>query len=93
MRTGISRLFSPILDFFESGDEEYIYRRSHRLILKVVGCLFLFLAGVSGFAGLAASLAGALIPFLVFLAVGVTALAVGFLGNDRAVARIWGSRK
>lgn len=93
MKSAIRKLVSPILDFFESGDGEYLYRKSHRLILKVVGGLFLFLAMVSALTGLAASLPGALVPVLVFLAVGVISLVVGFMGNDRAVARIWGSRK
>lgn len=93
MSNMIRRLVSPILDFFESGDEEYLYRKSHRLILKVVGGLFLFLAAVSALAGLAASLPGAIIPVLVFLAVGVTTTVVGTMGSDRAVASIWGSRK
>ncbi|MGM0633367.1 MAG: hypothetical protein ACQETO_09355 [Pseudomonadota bacterium] len=93
MNNAIRKLVSPILDFFESGDEEYLYRKSHRLILRVVGGLFLFLALVSALTGLVASLPGAIIPVLVFLAVGVVSTVVGTLGNDRAVARIWGSRK
>jgi hypothetical protein len=36
--------------------------------------------------------AGFVLPALVFGTVGVVALVVGGLGNDRAVARIWGNK-
>lgn len=60
-------------------------------ILIVVSFLFLGLAGLVvllvGNAG-----PGYLFPAIVFGAIGFVGLVVGFLGNDRAVAKIWGSR-
>ena len=35
---------------------------------------------------------GYLLPVLVFGLVGLLSLLIGLLGNDRAVARIWGSQ-
>lgn len=84
-------MFSPILNIFESGDEPFVYKPSHRTILVVLGCLF------SGLATLVVVFAqgedpGYLLPVLVFGAVGLVSLLVGLIGNDRAVAKIWGSR-
>ena len=84
-------IFSPILNIFESGTEPFVYKSSHRTILVVMGCLF------SGLAVLVVFLAqgkdpGYFLPVLIFGVVGVVSLLVGLIGNDRAVAKIWGSR-
>ncbi len=92
MKKTVRTLVSPILDFFESGDEPYHYEKSHRLILKVVGGLFLFLSFCSVVAGLVASLPAALFPVLIFFAVGFTCTVVATMGSDRAVAKMWGNR-
>jgi CHASE2 domain-containing sensor protein len=92
MRTALRKLFSPILNYFESGEGEFVYRKSHRTILIVVGILFLLLSIISVVAALAASQYAALIPIIVFFAAGLVCLVVGSLGNDRSVATIWGSR-
>ncbi len=46
MKEFLRKVFSPILDTFESGDDDYAYRPSHRTILIVVGVLFLVLSAV-----------------------------------------------
>jgi len=86
----IRSICSPILNMFESGTEPYTYKPSHRTILIVFGLLF---------SGLAASVlwfsqgadVGYLIPVVVFGGVGLLSLLIGFVGTDRAVAKIWNS--
>jgi len=88
----LRKICSPLLNIFESGDEPYTYKKSHRTILNVVGGLFLFLtAAVSG-AGYVFSQAGAVLPGFIFFAVGLTCIVVGVLGTDRAVAKLWGNK-
>jgi len=88
----LRRLFAPILNILEAGDEPYLYKPSHRNVLLIIGALF------TGLASLVLFLAqgedpGYLIPVIVFGSVGLLSLLVGLLGSDRAVARIWGSGK
>jgi len=83
-------IFYPILSVFESGTEPYIYKKSHRTILLVIGVLF------SGLSSLVFWLSkgqdsGYLLPVIIFGGVGLVSLIVGLTGNDRAVAKIWGS--
>jgi hypothetical protein len=85
-------LFSPILHYFESGEGEFNYRKSHRTILIIVGGLFLFLASLSALMALDAAQFGAFIPIFIFFIAGFVCILVGSLGNDRAVATIWGSK-
>jgi hypothetical protein len=89
MKTLMKNILSPILSKFESGEEEYAYRKSHRTILIVAGFLFLFLSFGSLYATIAAQAWGGLLPFIVFFVIGVVCESVGFLGSDRAVAKIW----
>ncbi|WP_236860580.1 hypothetical protein [Candidatus Reidiella endopervernicosa] len=44
MKQQLRTLFSPILNTFESGNEPFEYRASHRTILLVIGVLFSGLA-------------------------------------------------
>jgi hypothetical protein len=92
MKSALRKLFSPILNYFESGEGEYVYRKSHRTILIVVGFLFLMLSTISIVAALSAAQFAAFIPITVFFLGGLVCLVIGSLGNDRAVATIWGSR-
>ncbi len=85
------KLFSPILKCFESGTDPFVYKPSHRMALIVMGFLF------SGLAMLVFMLAqgeqwGYFLPVLVFGGSGLLSLLVGFMGSDRAVAKIWGSK-
>ena len=84
-------LFSPILNFFEAGSESYAYKPSHRTILIVMGCLFTALAGLV-YSFIPWDKPGYLLPVVIFGVVGLLCLLIGFLGNDKAVAKIWGSR-
>lgn len=92
MKDLLRKIFAPILNLFEKGDEEYIYKPSHRSILMVMGVLF----GALSFGALSVSLAmsmyGGILPGIVFGTVGFVCLVVGFLGTDQAVARIWKTR-
>lgn len=85
-------IFSPILGAFEGGEEPFVYKKSHRTILVVLGTLFLLLSLALVGIGIIFSMGGALIPSAVFFAVAVASLVVGTLGSDRAVAKIWGSK-
>jgi len=87
----LRKLFSPILNIFESGTDPFIYKPSHRTILVIMGFLF------SGLAVLVFFLAqgkdpGYLFPVVIFGGAGFLSLLIGFLGTDRAVSKIWGSR-
>ena len=92
MKAQLQKLFSPVLNLFETGEGEYRYKRSHRTILIVVGALFLLLSLVSLAAAFYAAQAAAWLPFIVFFLAGAVCEIVGFLGSDRAVAKIWGNR-
>lgn len=90
MKSLFRSIFSPILNIFESGNEEYLYKKSHRVILIVMGLLF------TGLASLVYVLAkgediGYLLPVVVFGGAGLLSLLIGFIGEDKAVAKIWGS--
>lgn len=92
MKDTLRRIFWPILKIFEAGDEPFHYKALNRKVLIVVGLLFLMLA----FAILAmipeGSGASAYLSFVIFLLAGLVCSVVGWLGTDRAVAKIWGSR-
>jgi len=57
-----------------------------------VGVLFLFLSAVSVMLTINSSQLGGLIPALIFFMIGFVCEVVGLLGNDRAVAKMWGSK-
>lgn len=91
MKDPLQKIF-PILNIFENDEEPYNYKSIHRKILIVIGILFSCLAiGVFFIAPAEAGL-GILFPVIVFLAAGIVSLVVGFLGSDRAVAKIWRNR-
>lgn len=89
MRSLFRHLFAFVLTPLEAGNQVYAYKRSHRVALLIVGVLFAALASAIVFIAEDRS-PGYLFPALVFGVVGVLALIVGALGNDRAVAKIWG---
>jgi len=88
MKEALKTVFSPILNIFEQGEGAYSYKPSHRKILIVVGCLFLFLAGISFYFALTKSELGAAFPAIVFFSVSTVCIIVGSLGSDRAIAKI-----
>lgn len=92
LKQKLRTIFAPVLNTLESGTEPFAYKASHRIILKVMGVLF------SGLATLVFWFArgqdpGYFLPVIVFGLMGFISLLVGFLGTDRAVAKIWGSSK
>lgn len=88
----LRKLCWPILRFFETDEPAANYNPSHRTILVGVSVLFFILALVSALFAFYSGMAGALIPLLVFFAVGLVAMVVATLGSDSAVAKIWGNR-
>lgn len=91
MKEIVRAVFSPLLKVFESGDDEFSYKPSHRIILLVMGVLFSALA-MFVFISAQGQDIGYYLPVLIFGGVGVVSLVIGFVGTDRAVAKIWGSR-
>jgi len=85
-------LFAPILSRFETGSDLYTYKPLQRTVLIVLGLLFSGLASVV-FALAQGKSPGYLFPVVIFGGVGFVSLVIGILGNDRAVAKIWGSGK
>lgn len=91
MKTLLRSLFSPILRPFESGQEAFSYKASHRMILKTVGILFMAIISFILYLSVNGESLGYLIPVSVFGVVSLVCLVVGFLGTDKAVAKIWGN--
>ncbi len=92
MKETLRTLCSPILKPFESGDEPYVYKPLNRKILLVMSFLFLALSTAVFLLAPEGSGMSYLFPGIVFGTVGLACLIVGALGNDRAVAKIWGNR-
>ncbi|MDG1663454.1 MAG: hypothetical protein P8H97_08830 [Pseudomonadales bacterium] len=92
MKKHLLQLFSPVLSIFETGEQAEHYKRSHRIILIIVGALFLFLSLGSAATAFFNSAMGALIPAIIFFCVGMVAVIVGALGSNNAVAKIWGHK-
>jgi hypothetical protein len=92
MKSAFRKLFSPILNHFESGNDEYKYVKSHRTILAAVGVLFIVLASVSAFAAITTAQYGAFLPVVIFFTAASVCLIVSLCGNERAVATIWRSK-
>ena len=90
MKLFFRQIFSPVLSLFESGDEAYAYKKSHRTVLIIMGVLFSGLATTVFFLARGEDI-GYLIPVVVFGGAGLLSLLIGLLGNNRAVAKIWGS--
>lgn len=92
MKTTLRKLFSPILNYFESGDREYVYKSSHRKVLLFMGGLSFFLSIISLIAAIVAAQLAGVLPILIFFFGGLVCVIVGLFGSDHAVAKIWGSK-
>lgn len=89
MKKQLRILFSPLLKKLEAGNESYAYKPSHRIILLFMSSVFSGLSIAVTIVEQTGSLSY-LIPVIVFGALGAVGLIVGLIGNDRAVAKIWG---
>ena len=92
MKEILTKLFGPLLKLFETDKEPAGYKKSHRIVLIVMGSLFGVLGAGSGAAAIYVGELAGLLPAVVFFAVGFTAVVVGSLGSNGAVSRIWGER-
>jgi len=92
MKQLLRNLFSPILNFFEKGDESYQYKPLNRKILIFMSSVFFGLAGVVLYFIPVSADKGYYLPVIVFFILALVGLVVGLLGTDRAVAKIWGNR-
>ena len=89
MENILTRVFWPILKWFEKDVYSVNYKKSHRVALNIVGVLFLFLSMVSVAAAYFTSELGAVIPVIIFFCAGLVAVVVGALGSNSAVSIIW----
>lgn len=92
MKAQLRKLFAPVLKSFEEGEGPFPYQPMHRTILLVVSGLFLVLSGVSAYFSLSAGLTAGLLATVIFLGLSGTCALIGYVGSDRAVARLWGNR-
>ncbi len=92
MKKILRKAFSPILENFESGNEEFVYKTSHRVILIVMGVIFSILSTAVALMASEADNMGYYLPVCVFGLVSLVTLVVGILGNERAVSSIWGNK-
>lgn len=89
MKSFLRKIFSPILNLFEHGEGEFIYKPSHRKVLIILGFIFFIVAGVALFFGMKTDQVAALFPTILFAVIGLLSWIVGFLGTDRAVSNMW----
>ena len=92
MKASLRKLFSPLLNPLERGDEPYVYKPLSRKILLTVSLLFSVMCAALVYLMPADADTGYLIPVVVFGLVAAVGFIVGLLGNERAVAKIWGNR-
>jgi hypothetical protein len=92
MKAVLRKICSPVLNIFESGNNEFVYRPSHRKILVAVGVLFFILAGAAISISISVEQYAGLMPGSVFLIAGLVCEIVAFLGTDKAVAKMWKSK-
>lgn len=91
MKQVLRNIFSPILNIFERGDEEYSIKPHSRKILLVISILFGCLASVVIYLLPENAESGYYLPVIIFGVIAIVGFIVGLLGNDRAVAKIWGN--
>jgi len=92
MKQLLRKIFAPVLNIFESGNEPFEIKPLSRKILIVMSFLFSALAAAVLYLMPADAETGYYLPVIIFGIIGLIGFIVGFLGTDRAVAKIWGSR-
>lgn len=95
MKSSLRSLFSFLLTPLESGSNPYSYKKMNRIILIIIGVLFAMLTlGIFFvFTRFSNGDPAYLIPALIFGSASALCFIVGFLGNERAIARIWGGNR
>ena len=93
MKHILRQAFSPILENFQDGSEEYLYKKSHRIILIAIAIMFSILSFTVGVMAHESDSPGYYIPTVVFGMVSLVTLIVGSLGTEKEVANMWGSKK
>ena len=88
----MQKLFGPLASFLKSEGNATHYKKSHRVVLNVVGSLFIVLASSAGYAASFADDLGYYIPVVAFAILGSGCLTVGVFGSDGAVSKMWGSK-
>ena len=85
-------IFSPILNIFEKNNDEFIYRSLNRkIVLFISGVFFLLAFGLPVYMPKLIEM-GFWFVMAVFGILSLVGLIVGFLGSDKAVAKLLGSR-
>jgi membrane protein required for beta-lactamase induction len=92
MKKQLQQLAAPILNPLENSEGDYQYSPSHRKVLKIMGFLFIMLGGVGLYFSLLANILAGLFPVILFTGIGLLCLVVGYLGSDKAVAKLWRNR-
>lgn len=92
MKKVLRQAFSPILENFQSDNEEYHYKKSHRVILIVMSILFFILSFSVGVMAHETDSPGYFIPAVVFGLVSLVTLIVGSLGTEKEISNMWGSK-
>lgn len=92
MKNTLRKIFSPILNLFEQGDGPYVYKSMSRKILIAMGLMFAGIATVVILYIIHNKAYGYALPAIVFSTVALVSIIVGALGNERAVAKIWGNK-
>ena len=88
----LKNFFSPILNIFEKNNDEFIYRRLNRKIVLFISIVFSLLAfGLPAYMPKLIEM-GYWFVMIVFGTLSIVGLIVGFLGSDKAVAKLLGSR-
>ena len=91
MKKLIRKLFAFILTALEAGNDEFVYKPSHRKILIVMGAMFSALA-LGVFFIIPEGELGYYLPVVIFGGGGILSIVVGSVGTDRAVSKIWGTK-
>ncbi|MCW9030485.1 MAG: hypothetical protein OQK58_03270 [Gammaproteobacteria bacterium] len=92
MKNLLQNIFSPILNIFEKNNEEFIYRSLNRKIVIFISVVFFLLAfALPAYMPKLIEM-GYWFVMIVFGALSLVGLVVGFLGSDKAVAKLLGSR-
>lgn len=93
MKNCLTKLFGPILNLFENNSDEYIIKPLNRKVVLAIGVLMTGLAILILYIAWPDRLGSYFLPPLIFGVVGITALIVGILGSDHAVAKLIGARR